>query len=110
MITCLLCAIKQAENCQLCLEYQTTLVLKKKRTLLKSICGIKVWILPNNLYLYSRKANSKINHIHERTLTIMYKDKDNISSAEKLLKKDKYFCIHHRSIQQLAIQFFKGAL
>ena len=36
---------------------------------------------------YSRKANSKINHIHERSLRIVYKD--NISFFEELLKKDK---------------------
>ena len=36
---------------------------------------------------YSRKANFKINHIHERSLRIVYKD--NISFFEELLKKDK---------------------
>ena len=38
---------------------------------------------------YSRKASSKINHIYERSLRIVYKD--NISSFEDLLKKDKSF-------------------
>ena len=33
--------------------------------------------------------------------------KDNISSFEELLKKDKYFCIHHRNILSLAIELFK---
>ena len=54
---------------------------------------------------YSRKANSKINHIHKRSLRIVYKD--NISSFEELLKKKKSFCIHHRNIQSLVIELFK---
>ena len=33
MITCLLCAKELAENCQLCLKFPITRVLKKKRTL-----------------------------------------------------------------------------
>ena len=51
---------------------------------------------------HSRKTNSKINNIHERTLRIVYKD--SISSFEELLKKDKSFCIHHRNIQSLIIE------
>ena len=54
---------------------------------------------------FSRKANSKTNYIHERSLRIMYKD--NISFSEELLKKDKSFCIHPRNIQSLAIELFK---
>ena len=57
---------------------------------------------------YSRKANSKINHIHERPLRIVYKD--NISSFEELLKKDESFCIHHRNIQSLGIEKVKNNL
>ena len=49
--------------------------------------------------------NSKINNLHERYLRIVYKD--NISSFEELLKKDKSFCIGHRNIQPLAIELFK---
>ena len=54
---------------------------------------------------YSRKTNSKINTIHERSLRIVYND--NISSFEELLKKDKSFCIHDRNIQSIAIELFK---
>ena len=54
---------------------------------------------------FSRKANSKTNYIHERSLRIMYKD--NISFSEELLKKDKSFSIHPRNIQSLAIELFK---
>ena len=48
---------------------------------------------------YGRKANSKINHIHGRSLRIVYKY--NISSFEELPKKDKSFC------QWFAIEPFK---
>ena len=34
----------------------------------------------------SRGANNKINHLHERVLTIIYRD--NISTFEELLEKD----------------------
>ena len=54
---------------------------------------------------YSRKANSKINHIHERSLRIVYKY--NIFSFEELFKKDKSFCIHHRNILSFANELFK---
>ena len=61
---------------------------------------------PLTWMFYSRKANSKINHIHERSLRIVYKD--NISSFEELLKKHKSFCIHHRNIQSFANELLKA--
>ena len=50
-------------------------------------------------------SNNKINHLYERSLRIVYKD--NISSFEDLLKRDKSFTIHQRNIQSLAIELFK---
>ena len=55
--------------------------------------------------LYSRRVNNKINHLHERSLRIVYKD--NYSSYVDLLVKDKSFTIHQRNIQSLAIELFK---
>ena len=49
---------------------------------------------PLTWMFYSRKSNSKIYHIHEGSLRMLYKD--NISSIEELLKKDKSFCIQHK--------------
>ena len=50
---------------------------------------------------HSRGVNNKINHLHERSLRIVYKD--NISPFKDLLKKDRSFTIHQRNIQSLAI-------
>ena len=49
-----------------------------------------------------RKINSKINHLQERSLRIVYNDY--ITSFEDLLKKDNSFKIHHKNIQSLAIE------
>ena len=55
--------------------------------------------------LHSRGFNSKINHLHERSLRVVYKD--SISSSEDLLKRDKSFTIQQRNIQSLAIELSK---
>ena len=54
--------------------------------------------------VHGRKANSKINHIHERVLRIVYKN--NILSFEELLELDKSFKIYYRNIQSLAFELF----
>ena len=54
---------------------------------------------------YSRRVNDKINHLHELSLLIVYKD--NYSSYVDLLAKDKSFTIHQRNVQYLAIELFK---
>ena len=54
---------------------------------------------------HSRGVNNKVNHLHEGSLRIVYKD--NISSFEDLLKKARSLNIHQRNIQSLAIELFK---
>ena len=54
---------------------------------------------------HGREINRKINHVHERSLLIVYRDYN--SSFKDLLKKDKSVCIHHRNIQSLAVELFK---
>ena len=49
---------------------------------------------------------SIINNIHEGALRIVYKD--NISSFALLLEKSGSVSIHHRNLQALAIDIYKG--
>ena len=53
----------------------------------------------------SRKLNERINHIHETTLRIVYKDFN--SSFQELLIKDNSLNIHHRNLQKLVTEIFK---
>ena len=55
--------------------------------------------------LHSRTMNNKINHLHERSLRIVYSDKS--SMFEELFQRDKTFSIHHKNIQSLAIEIYK---
>ena len=54
---------------------------------------------------HSRKLNERINHIHERTLKIVYKDFN--SSFQELLTEDNSLNIHHRNLQKLVTEIFK---
>ena len=77
----------------------------KKRVLMKAFIESQFSYCPLIWMFHSRGVNNKINHLHERSLRIVYKD--NISSFEDLLKKDRSFTIHQRNIQSLAIELFK---
>ena len=54
---------------------------------------------------HGRKVNNRINHIHERSLSIIYSDQT--STFDELLVKDGSCSIHHRNIQSFAIELFK---
>ena len=77
----------------------------KKRIRLKAFEESQFRYCPLTWTFYSRKASSGINHVHERALRIVCKD--NTSSFEELLKKDKSLFIHHKNIQSFAIELFK---
>ena len=49
--------------------------------------------------------NNKINRLHERALRIVYSDYN--SSFNTLPEKDGSFSIHHRNIQNLAIEIYE---
>ena len=56
---------------------------------------------------HSRGLNNRINRIHKRALQVVYRDDK--SSFENLLEKDKSFTIHHRNIQKLGVELYKVA-
>ena len=77
----------------------------KKRVLIKAFIESQFGYCPLIWMFHSRGVNNKINHLHERSLRIVYKD--NISSFKDLLKKDRSFTIHQGNIQSQAIELFK---
>ena len=54
---------------------------------------------------HGRVLNRKINHLHERSLRIVYED--SISLFHELLQKDHSFTIHHRNIESLGIEIYQ---
>ena len=48
--------------------------------------------------IHSRKTNSKINHLQEKSLRIVYHDY--ITSFEDLLEKDNSLKIHHKTFSR----------
>ena len=54
---------------------------------------------------HSRANNNKINRLHERSLRVIYSDKQ--SSFHTLLEKDGSVSIHNRNLQFLATEMYK---
>ena len=81
------------------------LPFEKRRILFKTFIESQFSYCPLVWMFYSRKFNRKINHIHERSLRLVYNDY--ITSFEDLLLKDKSVTIHHKNIQHVAVEMFK---
>ena len=77
----------------------------RRRMLLKSFVESQFSYCPLVWMFCSRLMNRKINHIHERALRLTYNDYT--ASFQELLKKDKTVSIHHRNLQNLAIEMYK---
>ena len=52
-----------------------------------------------------RNFNNRINHLHERSLKIVYNDYE--SSFQELFELDNSVSVHHRNIRLLSIELFK---
>ena len=72
---------------------------------MKSFIEIQFGYCPLVWMFHGRKLNRKINHLHKRSLRIVYRD--DISSFHELLEKDHSFTIHQKNIQSLAIELYK---
>ena len=75
-------------------------IFEKRKILLKVFVESQFGYCPLTWMFHGRRANSKINHIHERALRIVYKN--NVSSFEELLELEL-----QSIIQSLAIELFK---
>ena len=76
-----------------------------KKTFTEIVCRSPVCILSIALNVSWQRNKQKDNHIHERSLHIVFRDYN--SSFKDLLKNDNCVCIHHRNIQSLAVEPFK---
>ena len=68
----------------------------KRRILLKAFAKSQFGYCLLTWMFYGRRANSKINNIHERALRIVYKN--NVLSFEELLELHKSFKIPHSNV------------
>ena len=79
--------------------------IKQRTVLMKSFIKSQFGYCPLIWMFHGRGVNKEINHLHERSLRIIYKDKN--SSFTELLKKDNSFSVHFKNIQSFAIELFK---
>ena len=77
---------------------------KQRRIILKTFIESQLGYCPLIRIFHSRRVNNKINHLHERSLRIVYKDN---YSYMHLRAKNKSFTIHQRNLHSLAIELFK---
>ena len=101
----ILCLKKQPKTlcaCPICTIHGSKTKEKHYEKFIESYFGI----FPLTWMFHSRGLTNKINHIHERALRITYKTKS--SRFQELLEKDNCVSIHHRNVQNLAIEIPKA--
>ena len=87
---CLHYAKKLAKNSVLA-RLANFMSIKQRRVLMKSFIESQFGYCPLIWMFHGRGVNNKINHLHERSLRIVYKDSN--SSFKELLKEDKSFTV-----------------
>ena len=78
---------------------------EKRRLIMKAFISSQFGYCPLVWMSHSRSLNNRINRIHERSLRIVYRDKN--SSFQSLLEKDNSVSIHNRNLQSLATEMYK---
>ena len=84
-------------------KYMTT---EKLRLIMKSFIEAQFKYCPLVWMFYSKKIHARINKLHERALRVVYKNDENLS-FEELLIKDNSFSVHDRNLQKLAELMYK---
>ena len=84
-------------------KYMTT---EKLRVIMKSFIESQFKYCPLVWMFYSKKMHNRINKLHERALRVVYKNDDNLT-FEELLVKDNSFSVHDRNLQKLAELMYK---
>ena len=79
--------------------------LTERKILMETFINSQFGYCPLTGMFCGRKVNSRIKHLYERALRLVYKNRD--LSFDNLLKKGGPFTIHHRNIQTLSIELFK---
>ena len=77
----------------------------KRKSLIKAFVLSQFSFSPLVGMFVDRTINAKIDALHYRALKIVYRD--NESSFEELLRRDKSVTVHHKNIHFLAIELYK---
>ena len=84
-------------------KYMTS---EKLRLIMKSFIESQFKYCPLVWMFYSKKIHNRINKLHERALRVVYKNDDDLT-FEELLVKDNSFSVHDRNLQKLAELMYK---
>ena len=104
-LSLLICVILQMIRLFMLARLSNFMSFKQRRIILKTFIESQFGYCPLIWIFHSRRVNNKINHLHERSLRIVYKD--NYSNVD-LRTMNKSFTIHQRNLQSLAIELFKA--